>query len=105
MLAIFRHSENNPTAAGVRHCSDILGGLIVPLWFPMIVGLLLPIKVDGLFNSRSTVSSILFSMAMAVMKQNRFWFRGVGRCSKSWSNVRPVMCEADAPRVSSGVSC
>ena len=28
-----------------------------------------------------------------------------GRCSKSWSNVRPVMCGADAPRVSSGVSC
>ena len=41
---------------------------------------------------------------MAVMKQNRFWFRGAGRCSKSWSNVRPAMYGADAPRVSSGVS-
>ncbi len=28
-----------------------------------------------------------------------------GRCSKSWSTARPVTCEADAPRVSSGVSC
>jgi len=27
-----------------------------------------------------------------------------GRCSKSWSKVRPVMCEANAPKVSSGVS-
>ena len=27
-----------------------------------------------------------------------------GRCSKPWSSVRPAMCEADAPRVSSGVS-
>ena len=27
------------------------------------------------------------------------------RCSESWSSVRPVMCGADAPRVSSGVSC
>ena len=41
---------------------------------------------------------------MAVMEQDRFWFRGAGRCSKSWSNVRPVMYGADAPRVSSGVS-
>ncbi len=38
------------------------------------------------------------------MEQDRFWFRGAGRCSESWSNVRPVMCGADAPRVSSGVS-
>ena len=42
---------------------------------------------------------------MAVMEQDRFWFRGAGRCSKSWSNVRPATCGADAPRVSSGVSC
>ena len=27
-----------------------------------------------------------------------------GRCSRSWSKVRPVMCEANAPKVSSGVS-
>ena len=27
-----------------------------------------------------------------------------GRCSESWSKVRPVMCEANAPKVSSGVS-
>ena len=42
---------------------------------------------------------------MAVMEQDRFWFRGAGRCSKSWSNVRPATCGADAPRVSSGASC